>query len=513
MAIFHCNSSIIKRSSGSSSVGSAAYRSGENIIDEKTGIIHDYTRKKGILHTEIITPDNVPDWARNRHQLWNAVEAAEKRKDSQLAREIMVALPNELTEAQRLELVRNYITDQFITKGMIADLAIHAPSRNGDDRNYHAHILLTMRKITAEGFGNKERAWNAKANIYQWREQWQHHTNQALKQAGLYCQIDGRSHAKKGLDKEPRLHLGVHATALERKGIQTELGNENRAIEYRNNLREKLRYQLNEVNKEINNLLPEKNEQTLSSTAETDNNTQTVLIEEQAIKADSQQPVVVPINTVQLLDNNTLNIEKDKSLETQKNQDDLSLNQAENQQVSIECQSLEKRKKALEKTVIVFKEQQEKLKLKIENAYDEKTENRLQLQAQLDSANFTKTYNKSLAGILEEEDYQKNFYKIVDLKHESKKVENDYKKQVAKWSVCAVRDDSYQPVDKKSADKIDKMKKTELKKWAELENQAKENSWSSEKIEKESQKLQKKMNQKLEREFGLDRGHSLEMGF
>ena len=269
MAIYHYDCSIIKRSLGSSSVGSAAYRSGEKIIDEKTGIPHDYTKKKGVLHTEIITPDNVPDWAKNRHQLWNAVEAVEKRKDSQLAREIMVALPNELTKAQRLELVRNYISEQFTTKGMIADLAIHAPNRKGDNRNYHAHILLTMRKITAEGFGNKERAWNAKANIYQWREQWQHHTNRILREAGLDCQIDGRSHAKKGLDKEPLLHLGVHATALERKGIQTEIGNENRAIKSRNKLREKLRYQLYEVNKEINTLLPEKNQQTLSETAET----------------------------------------------------------------------------------------------------------------------------------------------------------------------------------------------------------------------------------------------------
>jgi len=145
VAIFHCNSSIIKRSSGSSSVASSAYRSGEKILDEKTGIAHDYTRKKGVLHTEIITPDNVPDWAKNRHQLWNAVEAAEKRKDSQLAREIMVALPNELTEAQRLELVRNYITEQFTTKGMIADLAIHAPNRHGDNRNYQRKII---RKIS-----------------------------------------------------------------------------------------------------------------------------------------------------------------------------------------------------------------------------------------------------------------------------------------------------------------------------------------------------------------------------
>lgn len=513
MAIYHWDCSIIKRSSGRSSVASAAYRSGEKILDEKTGITHDFTKKKGVLHTEIITPDNVPDWAKNRHQLWNAVEVAEKRKDSQLAREIMVALPNELTEAQRLELVRNYITEQFTTKGMIADLAIHAPNRKGDNRNYHAHILLTMRKISPEGFGNKERAWNAKANIYQWREQWQHHTNRMLKEAGLDCQIDGRSHAKKSLDKEPLLHLGVHATALERRGIPTELGNENRAIESRNKLRGKLRYQLDEINKEINTLLPEKNAQTLSATAETDDNKQTVLIEEQAINKHNQQPVIAPTNKTQLSDNNLLNTEQDKSLETQKIQNNLSVNQPRKQQEITECLSLEERRKSLEKTAIVFNAQQEELKLQIENAADEKTQARLRLKAKLDNANFTKIYNNALAGILEEQDHQKNFYKIVDLKHESKKAEKDYKKQAAKWNMCAVRDDSYHPIDQKSADKIDKIKKAEQKRWAELEEQSKENGWGSEKIEKESQKLQKKMNQKLERAFGLDRGHDLEMDF
>jgi len=424
----------------------------------------------------------------------------------------MVALPNELTEAQRLELVRNYITDQFTTKGMIADLAIHAPSRNGDDRNYHAHILLTMRKITLEGFGNKERAWNAKANIYQWREQWQHHTNQELKQAGLECQIDGRSHAKKGLDKEPQLHLGVHATALERKGIQTELGNENRAIESRNKLREKLRYQLEEINTEINNLLPEKKEQTLSSTVVIDDNKQTTLIEEQEIKEDSQQPVIVSINTVQLLDNNRINAEQDKSLDTQQTKTNLS-NQVGKQQETIGCLSLEERRKALERTADVFNAHQEELKLQIENSPDEKIKSRLRLKAKLDNANFTKIYNKALASILENEDYQKNFYEIVELKCKAEKAEKDYKKQAVEWSMCAVRDDDYQPIDQRSANKINKLKKTEQKKWAELEDQVKENDWSSEKIQKESQKLQKKMNQKLEREFDLDRGRDREMDF
>jgi len=503
VAIYHYDCSIIKRSLGSSSVASAAYRSSENILDEKTGTTHDYTKKKGVLHTEIITPDNVPDWTKNRHQLWNAVEAAEKRKDSQLAREIMVALPNELTKAQRLELVRNYITEQFITKGMIADLAIHAPNRKGDNRNYHAHILLTMRKITAEGFGNKERAWNAKANIYQWREQWQHHTNRMLREAGLDCQIDGRSHAKKGLDKEPLLHLGVHATALERKGIQTEIGNENRAIESRNNLREKLRYELYEVNKEINTLLPEKNEQILSSTAETDDNKKTVLIEESAIKEDNQQPVIAPINKTQLPDNNALNAEQDKIHDTQQTKTDLS-NQVGKQQKITEYLSLEERRKALEQTAIVFNVQQEELTLQIENSPDEKTQTRLRLKAELDDSKFTKTYNLSLANILIEEDHKKNLIEITRLKHKARKAEQSYKKQADEWSMFAIRDNDYEPLDEKSALKIEKIKAREQKSWAIFEAKALNNDWSSDKIAREKQRLIEELDMALMNEFGLD---------
>jgi hypothetical protein len=494
VAIYHYDCSIIKRSLGSSSVGSAAYRSSEKILDEKTGIPRDYTKKKGVLHTEIITPDNVPDWAQNRHQLWNAVEAVEKRKDSQLAREIMVALPNELTKAQRLELVRNYITEQFTTKGMIADLAIHAPNRKGDNRNYHAHILLTMRKITAEGFGNKERGWNAKANIYQWREQWQHHTNRMLREAGLDCQIDCRSHAKKGLDKEPLLHLGVHATALERKGIQTEIGNENRAIESRNNLREKLRYELYEVNKEINNILPEKNEQTLSATVEADDNKHTVLIEEPAIKEDNQQPVI-----------NILNVEQDTSLDTQQTKADL-LNQVGKQQEITECQSLEERRKALEKTADEFKEQQKKIKLQIENPADEKIQYRLRLKAELDNSKFNKTYNLSLANILIEEDHKKNLIEITRLKHKARKAEQSYKKQADEWSMFAIRDNDYEPLDEKSALKIEKIKAREQKSWARFEAKALNNDWSSDKIAREKQRLIEELDMALrnENEFGLD---------
>jgi len=257
VAIFHCDVSVISRSAGRSSTAAAAYRSAQAIFDQRTGETHDYSRRQGIAYTEILAPAHAPDWTSDRAQLWNAVEAAEKRKDAQLAREIVVALPHELSEAQRLALVRRYIREEFTAKGMIADLAIHAPCKEGDERNHHAHILLTMREITAEGFGNKARGWNTKANVYEWRQAWERHANRALERAGLDCRIDGRSHADKGLDQEPRQHLGVHATGIERRGGQSERGDENRAIEARNDTRAKLRRELDETNGEIEKLLEE----------------------------------------------------------------------------------------------------------------------------------------------------------------------------------------------------------------------------------------------------------------
>ena len=257
VAIFHCDVTVLSRSDGRSSTAAAAYRAAEKIHDERSGQSHDYTRKQGVSHSEIITPSNAPDWTHDRSKLWNAVEQAEKRLDAQLAREIIVALPHELSEEQRLNLVREYIKDQFTSQGMIADFAIHAPNKEGDERNHHAHILLTMRDITPEGFGNKNRQWNLKANVYKWRQGWEQHSNHVLEQAGLDCRIDSRSLADKGLNQEPRQHLGVHANAIERKGGQSDRGNQNRAIDARNDTRATLRRELDETNGEIEKILQE----------------------------------------------------------------------------------------------------------------------------------------------------------------------------------------------------------------------------------------------------------------
>src|SRR5690606_25860243 len=146
-----------------------------------------------VLHTEIMAPDHAPEWANDRAQLWNAVEKVERRKDAQLCREVLVALPAELDDAERLELVRGFAREQFVERGMVADIAWHEPDREGDQRNYHAHILLTMRDIGADGFGQKNRDWNRRELLQEWREQWQEHANRALERAGRTERIDHRS--------------------------------------------------------------------------------------------------------------------------------------------------------------------------------------------------------------------------------------------------------------------------------------------------------------------------------
>jgi len=195
MAIFHLTTKIISRSKGQNAVAAAAYRSGEKIKDPE-GKNHDYTRKGGVVHTEIIAPENAPDWVKNRGELWRTVEAMEKRKDAQLAREVEVALPSELSREQQIKLVRNYAREVFVCEGMIADVAIHD---KGDD-NPHAHIMLTLRRVDGEVFGGKERSWNDKNLVNKWREGWEITTNAALERAGREERIDRRTLEAQGVD-------------------------------------------------------------------------------------------------------------------------------------------------------------------------------------------------------------------------------------------------------------------------------------------------------------------------
>ena len=193
MAIYHFDASVISRSKGRSATAAAAYRTAEVINDHRTGEVHDYSRKGGVLHTEIIAPDHAPAWVHDRSALWNAVEDVERRKDAQVAREVRVALPSELTTEQNADLVRAFIQEQFVARGMIADVALHAPGREGDQRNHHAHIMLTTRGIGPDGFGAKNRDWNAKELLVSWRGSWAKHVNDTLERCDIHERVDHRT--------------------------------------------------------------------------------------------------------------------------------------------------------------------------------------------------------------------------------------------------------------------------------------------------------------------------------
>lgn len=234
MAIYHFKSQIIKRSAGRSATASAAYRAREKIKDERTSLTFDYRHINPASHCQILAPDNAPSWMYDRAVLWNAVEKAEKRKDSQVAREIMVALPAELSRDDQIKLGINFIQNTYVSKGMVADLAFH----DLDRKNPHLHVMLTTRKIDGLGFGNKERDWNpqfvrgqAKGQVLESERQlWQDYTNQALEVAGYSARVDCRSLADRGLERVPQIHLGAKANNLEKKGIRTARGDEHRKI-------------------------------------------------------------------------------------------------------------------------------------------------------------------------------------------------------------------------------------------------------------------------------------------
>ena len=216
MAIYHLRATMISRSAGRSATAAAAYRSAELIVDQRTGLAFDYRARGGVDHVETLAPADAPSWVQDRAALWNAVELAETRKNSQVAREVRVALPHELDATQRLQLVRDFCQREFVDRGMVADIALHAPGREGDERNHHAHILLTTREIGPEGFGAKNRDWNAVEMLEGWREAWARESNRALEQCGHDERIDHRTLEAQRIEAQER------ATAAHDRGDEAE---------------------------------------------------------------------------------------------------------------------------------------------------------------------------------------------------------------------------------------------------------------------------------------------------
>jgi hypothetical protein len=246
MAIYHLSAQVITRGSGHSAVHAAAYRARCELEDERTGLVHDYSRKAGeLLFHGIYAPKDAPAWAHDRAQLWNHVEAFERHRRAELAREFNIALPHELTLEQNRYALQDWIRDNFTRKGLIADAVIHAPGRDGDERNLHAHVMVVMRRLDGsefvrskerfETYSEKEAA--KKAELETLRESWERIGNRHLERHGHAPTLDRRSLLDQGVERDPTVHLGKDATAIERKGRMSELGELNREIKSENERR------------------------------------------------------------------------------------------------------------------------------------------------------------------------------------------------------------------------------------------------------------------------------------
>ena len=221
MASYHLAVKAVSRSTGRSAPAAAAYRSGDRLADERTGLVHDYTRRSGVEATAIVAPAGAA-WAQDRAVLWNAAEAAEKRKDAKVAREYEVALPSELDAAGRLDLARRFAGALVARYGVVADIAVHRPGKEGDQRNWHAHVLTTTRAADATGLGAKTRvldvASSAAAEIEALRALWAEQTNAALERAGASVRVDHRSHERRGIEAEPSERVATATYVMDRRG-------------------------------------------------------------------------------------------------------------------------------------------------------------------------------------------------------------------------------------------------------------------------------------------------------
>ena len=254
IAIYHCSIKIVSRGKGKSAVAAAAYRSGEKLTNEWDGLTHDYTKKGGVVHSEILLPAHAPPAFSDRSTLWNSVELSEKSNNAQLAREVEIALPVELSREEQTRLVREYCSSQFVSKGMIADFNLHDTGGG----NPHAHILLTMRPLDERGAwlpkskkeyvldenGEKIRLpsgryktrkvdlvdWNNRENAEVWRRAWADLANDFLAQNNRPERIDHRSYERQGIEQIPTVHEGPSVRAMEAKGVRTDKGDFNRWV-------------------------------------------------------------------------------------------------------------------------------------------------------------------------------------------------------------------------------------------------------------------------------------------
>lgn len=246
MALYHFHVGQIKRSAGRSAVEAAAYRAGEKLYSEYYGLVSDYTRKGGVIHSEVLLPPHAPREYADRQTLWNAVEDAERNRNAQLAYSFDIALQNEFTLDENIALARKFLLDNFVTRGMIADFAVHHPDKDGGIANPHFHVMCPIRPLNPDGtWGAKQRRvyredgkfdavpttdWGRPETLEAWREAWTTLCNAKFEEKGLPCRIDHRSYERQGVEQIPTVHEGVAVRQMEAKGIVTGKGERNRWI-------------------------------------------------------------------------------------------------------------------------------------------------------------------------------------------------------------------------------------------------------------------------------------------
>lgn len=230
MAIFHLSVKVISRASGRSAVAAAAYRAGERLHDQRLDRDHDFRAKSGVEHSEIMLPEGAPERFSDRATLWNEVEVTEKRKDAQLAREVEFAIPREMNQQQGIELARYFVQAEFVDRGMIADLNVHWGVGADGQPKPHAHVMLTMREVGEDGFGQKVRDWNRTEVVEQWRERWADHVNTRLAELDIDARIDHRSLEAQGTDLDPQDKIGPAASRMGERGLESERIEDHRAV-------------------------------------------------------------------------------------------------------------------------------------------------------------------------------------------------------------------------------------------------------------------------------------------
>jgi Ti-type conjugative transfer relaxase TraA len=237
MAIYHFSVQVIGRAAGRSAVAAAAYRSASRLRDDRLDRDHDFSNKPGVAHSEVMLPEDAPEAWSDREKLWNDVEAFEKRKDAQLCREVEFAIPREMTQAQGIVLTRDFVQSEFVDRGMIADLNVHWDTGADGMPKPHAHVMLTMRSVDADGFGPKAREWNRTELVERWRERWADHVNERLAELDIDARIDHRSLEAQGIGLEPQTKIGAPAQRMEAAGLEADRAEDHRRIARENGAR------------------------------------------------------------------------------------------------------------------------------------------------------------------------------------------------------------------------------------------------------------------------------------